>query len=54
MFSDQFIQIATYLNSEKIIGFGEHEHHSLLHDMNWQTWGMWTRDIAVSVRNWLK
>ena len=48
MFSDQFIQVATYLDSDKVIGFGEHEHHSYLHDMNWRTWGMWTRDHVVT------
>ena len=47
--SDQFLQIATYLNSEKVYGFGEHERQHFPHDMNWDKWGMWTRDQAVTV-----
>ncbi|XP_078676770.1 lysosomal alpha-glucosidase-like isoform X1 [Branchiostoma floridae x Branchiostoma belcheri] len=41
---DQFLQIATKLPSQKVYGFGEHEHKSYQHDMNYQTWGMYSRD----------
>ncbi|XP_022091523.1 maltase-glucoamylase, intestinal-like [Acanthaster planci] len=45
VYSNQFLQFATKLpaNSE-LYGFGEHEHHSLRHNMNWQTMGMYSRD----------
>ena len=51
MLSDQFLQVATYLNSEKVYGFGEHERQHFPHDMNWDKWGMWTRDQAVTESN---
>uniref|UniRef100_A0A4W4HER0 alpha-glucosidase n=1 Tax=Electrophorus electricus TaxID=8005 RepID=A0A4W4HER0_ELEEL len=43
-FSDQFIQISTRLPSKYIYGFGETEHSSFKHDLNWRTWGMFTKD----------
>ncbi|NWR45699.1 SUIS protein, partial [Regulus satrapa] len=43
-FSDMFIQISTRLASQYIYGFGEAEHPTFRHDMNWNTWGMFTRD----------
>ncbi|XP_056354560.1 sucrase-isomaltase, intestinal [Oenanthe melanoleuca] len=43
-FSDMFIQISTRLPSQYIYGFGEVEHVKFRHDMNWETWGMFTRD----------
>ncbi|NXY24319.1 MGA protein, partial [Atrichornis clamosus] len=43
-FSDMFIQISTRLASQYIYGFGETEHTTFRHDMNWHTWGMFTRD----------
>ncbi|NWI58669.1 MGA protein, partial [Calyptomena viridis] len=43
-FSDMFIQISTRLPSQYVYGFGETEHRSFRHDMNWITWGMFTRD----------
>ncbi|NWW70114.1 MGA protein, partial [Climacteris rufus] len=43
-FSDMFIQISTRLASQYIYGFGEQEHPTFRHDMNWQTWGLFTRD----------
>uniref|UniRef100_A0A803W8T6 alpha-glucosidase n=1 Tax=Ficedula albicollis TaxID=59894 RepID=A0A803W8T6_FICAL len=43
-FSDMFIQISTRLPSQYIYGFGEVEHLNFRHDMNWETWGMFTRD----------
>jgi hypothetical protein len=47
--SDQFLQIVTKLDSSNLYGFGEHEHHTLRHDMNWKKWAMYSRDQAVSV-----
>ena len=45
--SDQFLQIGAKLPSDpnvKVYGFGEHEHDSLVLDMNWQTLGMFASD----------
>lgn len=47
-FEDQFLQIVTKLSTEKIYGFGEHEHHTLKHPTNWFELGMWSRDVAVN------
>uniref|UniRef100_F7BGM0 Sucrase-isomaltase n=1 Tax=Monodelphis domestica TaxID=13616 RepID=F7BGM0_MONDO len=43
-FHDQFIQISTRLPSEFLYGFGEVEHTAFKRDLNWHTWGMFTRD----------
>uniref|UniRef100_A0A8C4JJE3 alpha-glucosidase n=1 Tax=Dromaius novaehollandiae TaxID=8790 RepID=A0A8C4JJE3_DRONO len=43
-FSDMFLQISTRLASQYIYGFGESEHSTFRHDMNWNTWGMFARD----------
>nr|XP_016847510.1 PREDICTED: sucrase-isomaltase, intestinal [Anolis carolinensis] len=43
-FSDMFIQIATLLPSQYVYGFGENEHTHFRRDMNWETWGMFTKD----------
>ncbi|XP_049723331.1 sucrase-isomaltase, intestinal [Elephas maximus indicus] len=43
-FNNQFIQISTRLPSEYIYGFGEVEHTAFKRDLNWHTWGMFTRD----------
>ncbi|XP_072551280.1 sucrase-isomaltase, intestinal [Salminus brasiliensis] len=43
-FSDMFIQISTRLPSQYIYGFGETEHTSFRHDLNWHTWGMFSKD----------
>lgn len=43
-FNDQFIQISTRLPSEYVYGFGEVEHRQFKRDLNWHTWGMFTRD----------
>ncbi|XP_054662763.1 maltase-glucoamylase-like isoform X2 [Grus americana] len=43
-FSDMFIQISTRLASQYLYGFGESEHTMFRRDMNWHTWGMFTRD----------
>ncbi|XP_077970548.1 maltase-glucoamylase-like [Styela clava] len=47
MFADQFLQISTRVASEYIYGFGEHMHESFKHDMNWKTYGMFSRDQGV-------
>uniref|UniRef100_A0A914P2H2 Uncharacterized protein n=1 Tax=Meloidogyne incognita TaxID=6306 RepID=A0A914P2H2_MELIC len=45
LFADQYIQIATYLPSDRIYGFGENPHQSLKHDFSkYTTWGMLGRD----------
>ncbi|KAJ7325169.1 hypothetical protein JRQ81_018189 [Phrynocephalus forsythii] len=43
-FSDMFIQISTRLPSQYIYGFGENEHPHFRRDMNWESWGMFTKD----------
>ncbi|XP_074859780.1 sucrase-isomaltase, intestinal isoform X2 [Carettochelys insculpta] len=43
-FSDMFIQISTRLPSQYVYGFGETEHTTYRRDMNWNTWGMFTKD----------
>lgn len=43
-FSDMFIQIATRLPSNYVYGFGETEHKTFRHDLNWHTWGMFSKD----------
>ncbi|NXI38584.1 MGA protein, partial [Galbula dea] len=43
-FSNMFLQISTRLPSQYLFGFGENEHNSFRRDMNWHTWGMFTRD----------
>ncbi|XP_074657412.1 sucrase-isomaltase, intestinal-like [Tubulanus polymorphus] len=48
VFEDQFLQIATRLPSSDVYGFGEHLHHTFKHDLNWKSWGMYTRDQPPS------
>ncbi|KAF3827276.1 hypothetical protein GH733_002762, partial [Mirounga leonina] len=48
-FNDQFIQISTRLPSGYIYGFGELEHTAFKRDLNWRTWGMFTRDQPPGV-----
>ncbi|XP_029334199.1 maltase-glucoamylase, intestinal isoform X3 [Mus caroli] len=43
-FNDMFIRISTRLPSTYIYGFGETEHITFKIDMNWNTWGMFSRD----------
>uniref|UniRef100_A0A8C5HXG7 alpha-glucosidase n=1 Tax=Gouania willdenowi TaxID=441366 RepID=A0A8C5HXG7_GOUWI len=43
-FSDLFIQISTKLSSEFVYGFGETEHPTYKHDLNFHTWGMFSKD----------
>ncbi|XP_058163766.1 sucrase-isomaltase, intestinal-like [Dasypus novemcinctus] len=44
VFSSQFIQMMTTVPSTSIYGFGEHEHPSFKHDMNFVKYGMFSRD----------
>ncbi|KAH0513128.1 Sucrase-isomaltase, intestinal [Microtus ochrogaster] len=48
-FNDQFIQISTRLPSQYLYGFGEVEHTAYKRDLNWHTWGMFTRDQPPGV-----
>uniref|UniRef100_A0A7N8WI38 alpha-glucosidase n=1 Tax=Mastacembelus armatus TaxID=205130 RepID=A0A7N8WI38_9TELE len=43
-FSDMFIQVSTQLSSEFVYGFGETEHPTYKHDLNYHTWGMFSKD----------
>jgi hypothetical protein len=47
MFGDQFLQIATFLPSKNIYGFGENTHQSLRHDINYKTWPLFAQDMAA-------
>lgn len=47
--ADQFLQMTTRLPTGYVYGFGEHNHRQLLHDMNWKTWSIFTRDVAPVV-----
>ncbi|XP_022104698.1 maltase-glucoamylase, intestinal-like [Acanthaster planci] len=44
IFSDQFLQITTTLPSSNLYGFGENEHPSFRHNIQWTSWGMFSRD----------
>lgn len=44
IFSDQFIQISTRLPTEYVYGFGETEHPSYKHDLNFHTYGLFAKD----------
>jgi alpha-glucosidase (family GH31 glycosyl hydrolase) len=47
VYNDQFLQIATNLPANSnVYGFGENNHPTLSHDMNFKTWGMFARDQA--------
>ncbi|KAJ8029434.1 Sucrase-isomaltase, intestinal [Holothuria leucospilota] len=48
VFEDQFLQLSTKLSSHNVYGFGEHEHESFRHDMNWKRWGSFSRDQPPS------
>ncbi|KAM6946338.1 sucrase-isomaltase, intestinal [Aplochiton taeniatus] len=43
-FSDMFIQISTRLPSNYVYGFGETEHATYRQDLNYHTWGMFSKD----------
>jgi hypothetical protein len=46
IFSDQFIQMATYLPTKNIYGLGENTHQSFRHNLNYKTWPIFTNDDA--------
>ncbi|XP_028274772.1 maltase-glucoamylase, intestinal [Parambassis ranga] len=43
-FSDLFIQVSTRLSSQFVYGFGETEHPTYKHNLNYHTWGMFSKD----------
>ncbi|KAF4793877.1 Kinesin-like protein KIF21A [Turdus rufiventris] len=45
-FSNQFLQITTTVPSTSVYGFGEHEHPTFKHNMDFVTYGMFSRDQA--------
>ena len=53
-FADQFLQFAAKLPTTNVYGFGETEHHSLKHAMNWEYYGMWARDQPADVSKHLR
>lgn len=44
-----FLRISTRLPSSYIYGFGETEHTAFRRDLNWHTWGMFSRDQPPGV-----
>lgn len=44
VFDDQYLQLSAKLPSHNIYGLGEHVHKQYLHDTNWRTWPIFTRD----------
>jgi hypothetical protein len=46
VFSKQYLQIGTKLLTENIYGFGENNHETFKHDLNFKSWGMFARDNA--------
>lgn len=49
-FNNMFIRISTRLPSQYLYGFGETEHTAFRRDLNWNTWGMFSRDQPPGVR----
>lgn len=53
-FSDMFIQVSTKLPSQYVYGFGETEHLTYKHDLNYHTWGMFAKDqppgVSITLR----
>ena len=44
-FSNQFLQIATFLPSDNVYGLGEQIHTNIKHDLKeYKTWAMFSRD----------
>ncbi|XP_052387400.1 sucrase-isomaltase, intestinal-like isoform X2 [Carassius gibelio] len=43
-FSDQFLQISTRLPSDYVYGFGESEHPTYKHDLNFHKYGLFAKD----------
>ncbi|XP_068602006.1 sucrase-isomaltase, intestinal [Brachionichthys hirsutus] len=44
VFADQYLQLSAKLPSHNIYGLGEHVHRQYLHNMDWKTWPIFTRD----------
>lgn len=44
-----FIQVSTRLSSQYVYGFGETEHPTYKHDLNYHTWGMFAKDQPPGV-----
>ncbi|KAI6219395.1 P-type domain-containing protein [Aphelenchoides besseyi] len=45
LFGDNYIQIATYLPTDKVFGFGENIHQTIKHDFSrYKTWPLFSRD----------
>lgn len=53
-FSNQFLQITTTVPSTSVYGFGEHEHLSFKHNMDFITYGMFSRDQAPTVIHFMQ
>lgn len=49
-----FIQVSTRLASENIYGFGETEHPTYRHNLDFHTWGMFSKDQPPGVSITLK
>jgi len=47
VYSDQFLQFATYLGSNSVYGFGENYHLTLRRDLNYNTFPLYARDHGV-------
>ncbi|XP_053799414.1 sucrase-isomaltase, intestinal-like isoform X2 [Vidua chalybeata] len=45
-FANQFLEITTTVPSTSVYGFGEHEHPTFKHNMDFVTYGMYARDQA--------
>ena len=48
IFSDQFLQLSTFLPSKYVYGLGEHR-DTLLHSVNWTRFTMWNSDHGPEV-----
>lgn len=48
-FSNQYLQITTAVPSTSVYGFGEQEHVSFKHSMDFATYSMFSRDQAPTV-----
>lgn len=53
-FSNQYLQITTAVPSTSVYGFGEQEHLSFKHNMDFVTYGMFTRDQAPTVIHFMQ
>ena len=49
VFCEQFLQIVTRLpKNSNVYGFGENNHPSLSHDLNYKSWGIFARDQSTA------